>query len=136
MPTSSIWSCPSRTEQESIKQFAFTIFNSIQQVPQLQWNQLIPEANLLMQYDQLSLLEAVNREEMEFRYVFIKKEGTTIGVAYFQLVRFTGNNLLNYFPEAPASGVKKVLFNVAKTLSEPLIKIRSCFSSGLFCKRC
>ena len=59
---------------------------------------------------------------MQFRYVFVKKNDVTVGVVYFQIVRFIGADLLNYFPDEPAAGFKKYLYRVAKFISEPLIR--------------
>ena len=76
-----------------------------------------------MQYDELRLVQLTQQEKMQFRYVFIKRQDITVGVVYFQIVRFTGNDLLNYFPEEPAAPFKKLAFKAAKAVSVPLIKM-------------
>ncbi len=120
MPSPSICSCPTRAEQESIKQFTFSVFSSIEQTTGLSWNQFIPEANRLMQCDQLQMLEKVHRNKLEFRYIFIKKGDCTVGIAYFQMVAFNAERLMNYFPEEPAGGIKKYMYRLSKAISEPL----------------
>ena len=122
MPSPSVCSCPSRAEKECIKQFDLTIYPDIAQVEETKWNQLIPEANRLMYYDQLRMLQTTHSRELEFRYVFIQRAGATVGVAYFQMVPFNTERLMNYFPDEPAAGGKKVLYRLAKAISEPLIR--------------
>jgi hypothetical protein len=114
--------CAAAAENETIKDFSFILFDRIDKVSELQWNKHIPEPNKLMQYDELKLIEATQPGKMEFRYVFIKKQDITVGVIYFQIVRFTGNDLLNYFPAEPAEMFKKYAWKIARSVSEPLIK--------------
>ena len=76
-----------------------------------------------MQYDELKLIESTQKGKMQFRYVFVKKQDITVGVIYFQVVRFTGSDLLNYFPEEPTETLKKLAYKTARGLSEPLIKM-------------
>ena len=114
--------CPAAAENESIKDFSFTLLDTINAVPELQWNKHIPEANRLMQYEELKLIQTTQQDKMQFRYVFVKKQDITVGVIYFQLVRFTGNDLLNYFPEEPKETFKKYAYKTVRGLSEPLIK--------------
>ncbi|MDB5283130.1 MAG: hypothetical protein JWO06_2205, partial [Bacteroidota bacterium] len=114
-------SCPAGAECKTIKDFSFNILDSIEAVSAQQWNQRIPETNVLMQHEQLQLIEATQKGKMQFRYVFVKKDEINVGVVYFQLVRFIGADLLNYFPEEPA-GAKKYLYRTAKAISEPLVR--------------
>ena len=60
---------------------------------------------------------------MQFRYVFVKKLDITVGVIYFQVVRFTGKDLLNYLPEEPTVPLKKLAYKIATGISIPLIKM-------------
>jgi len=74
-----------------------------------------------MQFEELKLIEATQMGKMGFKYVFVKKQGITVGVIYFQVVRFTGRDLLNYFPDEPKDAVKKLLYKIARGISVPLI---------------
>lgn len=114
--------CSATAELETIKNFSFEVFNTIEQLQETYWNNQVPEWNKLMQYEQLLLIENSQRNNMQFRYVFIKESGATVGVAYFQVVHFTGTDLLNYFPDAPEKGIQKYLYNIATAISTPLIK--------------
>jgi hypothetical protein len=114
--------CPAAAENETIKDFSFIISDAIDKVSELQWNKHIPESNKLMQYDELKLIEVTQQGKMQFRYVFIKKQDITVGVIYFQVVRFTGTDLLNYFPAEPVETFKKYAYKIARGISEPLIK--------------
>jgi Acetyltransferase (GNAT) domain len=75
-----------------------------------------------MQFEELQLIETTQKEKMQFRYVFVKKLEITVGVIYFQIVRFTGNDLINYFPEEPVHPVKKYAYKIFRGIAEPLIK--------------
>jgi len=75
-----------------------------------------------MQFEELRLIETTQQGKMQFRYVFVKKQDLTVGVIYFQLVRFTGNDLINYFPEEPVKAIRKYVYKIARGISEPLIK--------------
>jgi predicted N-acyltransferase len=114
--------CSAQAEKDTVKDYSFDIFESIGSVTEFQWNKLIPEPNVLMQYEHLKLIETSQAGKMEFRYVFIKKQHTAIGVAYFQIVRFTGNDLVNYFPNEPAGTFKRYAYRIVRTISEPVIR--------------
>ncbi len=114
--------CPAAAENETIKDFSFILSDTIDKVSELQWNKHVPEPNKLMQYDELKLIEGTQQGKMQFRYVFVKKQDITVGVIYFQIVRFTGNDLVNYFPDEPAGTFNKYAYKIARGLSEPLIK--------------
>ena len=115
--------CPAAAENQTIKEFSFTIADNIDAVNELQWNKHIPELNVLMQYDELKLIESTQKGRMQFKYVFAKKQDITVGVIYFQVVRFAGSDLLNYFPEEPKETIKKLAYKTTRALSEPLIKM-------------
>ena len=122
MNTTLLCSCPAQAEQKTIQDFSFSIHDSIGAVSAQQWNQRIPESNPLMQYEQLELIEASQLGKMQFRYVFVKRKDVIVGVIYFQIVRFMGSDLLNYFPEEPKTGFKKYMYKLALGISTPLIK--------------
>lgn len=52
-----------------------------------------------MRFDYLKMIEESQRNNMGFRYVLLKKSETTIGAIYFQVIKFEGAQLINYFPE-------------------------------------
>ncbi|HWB62896.1 MAG TPA: GNAT family N-acetyltransferase, partial [Chitinophagales bacterium] len=114
--------CPVCTGDKSLDGISFCVYNTADAVAPLQWNQLVPGANKLMQIEQLALVEQCHKGEMDFRYVFVKKKQTNIGVIYFQVVRFTGNDLLNYFPDEPKGGITKRLYKLVRGISENLVK--------------
>jgi hypothetical protein len=51
-----------------------------------------------MRHDYLKMIEQSQHGKMSFRYVQIKKNETTVGAIYFQIVKFEGAQLINYFP--------------------------------------
>ena len=59
MNTSAICFCPASEEVETLKDFSLDIFETIENVSEAQWNKQIPEANFLMQYDELKLIESI-----------------------------------------------------------------------------
>jgi predicted N-acyltransferase len=90
--------CSASAETESIKDVSFSVFDSIESIPELQWNKYVPGTNVLMQHESLKLLQEINSDQMQFRYVLVKKEDVTIGAMYFQVVMFHASQLINYFP--------------------------------------
>jgi hypothetical protein len=113
--------CSGQARCESFKDFSFDIYDSSAHVPEALWNNHIPAANRLMCYDQLAMIEQSQAGKMQFKYAFIKKEDSVIGVAYFQVVRFTADDLRNYFPEEPPGSIKKFAYRISKALTTPLI---------------
>ena len=113
-------SCPASQEVETIKDFSLEVFDTIENLPEMQWNKQIPEANFLMQYDELKLIETTHSGSMQFRYVLAKKEGVTIGAMYFQVVMFHANQLINYFP---ASAETNFAMKGLKVFSEKLLNL-------------
>ncbi len=109
------------TDIESIKEFSYEIFTSINAVNALQWDRHIPPVNKLMQTDYLQLIEASQKGKMEFKYVIVKNENRAVGVAYFQVVPFTGHDLINYYPQIPESGLKKYVLTLGKYITEALL---------------
>jgi predicted N-acyltransferase len=114
-------SCSGQPKCESLKDFSINIYDTITQVPEADWNRHVPAHGRLMYHDQLAMIEESQAGKMEFRYAFIKKDDVTTGIAYFQLVHFTADDLRNYFPEEPKEGVQKYVFRFLKTLSAPLL---------------
>lgn len=132
MTSSILCSCPASQEVETIKDYSLNIFETIENVSEQQWNKQIPEANFLMQYDELKLIETVHSGSMKFRYVLAKKNGITIGAMYFQVVMFHANQLINYFPaSAETNSAMKGLKVFSKKLLN-LINVKLLVSGNVF----
>lgn len=91
--------CPLTNENESIKEFSHAVYSSVADASAQQWDKFVPEGNMLMQSSYLQMLEDTHGRQMQFRYVYVKREDITVGVLYFQIVRFEAAQLMNYFPE-------------------------------------
>ncbi|MES2622380.1 MAG: GNAT family N-acetyltransferase [Bacteroidota bacterium] len=113
-------SCPASQEVETIKDFSLEVFDTIENLSELQWNKQIPEANFLMRYDELKLIETTHAGSMQFRYVLAKRDGVTVGAMYFQVVMFHANQLINYFP---ASAETNFAMKGLKVFSEKLLNL-------------
>jgi predicted N-acyltransferase len=127
--------CPAAAETESIKDFSLQVFDSIENIAEWQWNKHIPEANVLMQHDSLKLLEAINAEQMQFRYVLVKRNDATIGAMYFQVVMFHASQLINYFPAFPESnyvmkGLKAVTEKMLAVMNLKMLVSGNVFMTG------
>jgi hypothetical protein len=70
--------------------FHVDVFNSLDQV-NTDWNDFHFNKPWLST-KQLSALEIASPSDMQFRYVMIRKEGTTVACAYLQIVNFSGKN--------------------------------------------
>ncbi len=57
---------------------------------------------------------------MQFKYVLVKKDETTIGALYFQVVMFHANQLINYFPEVKEG---HLVMGSAKAVTEKLLNL-------------
>ena len=107
--------------------YTLSLIDSIENISTALWNEQIPPANLLMQYDYLKLIEDTQKSNLGFRYVWVKKDKAIQGVIYFQTILFTGADLLNYFPENP-TGWKKFFLPVIKTIFRRILNFQA---SGL-----
>lgn len=112
--------CSASAERETIQDYKPVVFDSIDQLGELQWNKHIPESNVLMQHESLKLVEAVHGGKMDFKYVLVKRNDVTVGAMYFQVVMFHGNQLINYFPEYKEGNW---VMATAKTITEKLLNL-------------
>ena len=127
--------CSARAELDNIKDYSLTVFNTIENLGELQWDKHIPAHNTLMQYDNLKMLERVHAGTMQFRYVLVKHQDITVAAMYFQVVMFHGNQLINYFPEykpgnrvmAAAESITEKLLNLVNV---PLLVSGNVFMTG------
>ena len=114
------YTCSSQAEQLTIQNFSFSVFDNIEQLGQLQWNKHIPVSNVLMQHESLKLIQALHPHNMQFKYVLVKKDDTTIGALYFQVLMFHANQLINYFPEFKEGNL---IMSTTKTATEKLLNL-------------
>jgi hypothetical protein len=68
-------------------------YNSIADVPQAMWQQIVPQEHTFLNYDYLIAFEACCSVNMGFKYVVFRKDGRLAGVATFQTILFDGNNV-------------------------------------------
>lgn len=127
--------CSDETDCKSLQDFTFTTFNTATAVGELQWNQHIPESNVLMHLENLKELENLHGDKMQFHYVFAKKDNVTVGVMYFQVVMFHGNQLINYFPETAKpnflmKGLKAVTGKILNAVNIKLLVSGNVFMTG------
>lgn len=109
--------CPLTAEAETLRDFSFSIYHSVNQLSEFQWNNHIPETNILMRHDYLAMIEKSQAGKMQFRYLLVKRSDITIGCIYFQIVKFEGMQLMNYFPEGDTFFIRQ-----AKTFSRSILK--------------
>ena len=112
------------------------IFNSIQDIDEKKWNDLVPASRFFLSYDYLSTLEKSN-QEMEFRYlVLVDKEMRYLGICYFQIVAFRGEMLYKYVSNAKKL-IKLVLEKTLSLIDSKIIAlgnlIFTCESGVYFC---
>lgn len=117
MNTQAFCYCPVAAEAESIRQYTFSIYQSVSEISSFFWDNHIPAGNLLMKHDYLKLIEETHKETMAFRYVQVKQNNSTVGTIYFQIVNFEGAQLINYFP----SGTSRWL-HFLRNISTALLK--------------
>jgi predicted N-acyltransferase len=125
--------CPLSAESDSIKHFAINIYDSIADIDAFHWNKFIPQSNLLMQSDYLHMLEDVQRNNMRFKYAIVKQENISVGVVYFQIVKFEAAQLINYFPEGNSvalRAMKKVSSGILSAIDATLLVSGNTFMTG------
>lgn len=110
------YACPLTDEMETLKDFSFEVHHSLSEINSYQWDNHIPERNLLMKFDYLQLLEETQRDKMQFRYVQVRRNGATVGTIYLQIVDFRSHQLINYYPSGDS-----FLLNVGRKISEQLL---------------
>lgn len=129
--------CPFSDEADckTLKDFTLTSFSTAEAVGELQWNQHIPESNVLMHLENLKELEKLHADKMRFHYVFAKKDNLTVGVMYFQVVEFHANQLINYFPDITNAnfmmkGLKVITEKVLNAINVRLLVSGNVFMTG------
>ena len=114
--------------------YTFLIKNTTQDISEEVWNEQIPADNRLMQYDYLRLIETTHKDTLGFRYVLVSKDDTVTGAIYFQIIHFSGRDILNYFPDN-LTGWKKYLLWAVQNISGPFIaniKVNMLVSGNIF----
>ncbi len=96
--------CPDNTAAlEQLGNVEVSLYDTISSVPERDWLRFVPEHNSLLKPDYLRLIEQTKQGDMQFIYALVMRDGRLIGVCYFQVVRFRGDNLLPYFPSVTAT---------------------------------
>lgn len=125
--------CPPTVESESVKQFSVQIHDTIAAVDAFHWNKFIPQSNLLMQADYLSMLEETQQGNMRFKYALVKRDNLSVGVIYFQIVKFEAAQLINYFPEGNSftlSSLRKMSSGILSVINATLLVSGNTFMTG------
>lgn len=86
--------------------FRVELFNCIDDINENTWQRFVPGNNPLLQPDYLRFIEQAQQHELQFVYALLKRDDSTVGVAYFQVVTFKGAQLVKYIP-ANLAGVLK-----------------------------
>lgn len=104
--------------------YNFETFNSVAEVPFEQWQRMVPANNLMFQFSYLKHLEENQQGNMRFKYVLVRQNEALMGVAYFQVVQFSGTQLSNYHAESS-------IVNRIKDWVLPLIKVEMLVGANL-----
>jgi|GEM_PF-194565 len=90
---------PASTQAETITLSKFdatvTLHRSISEIGDVDWEALVPEDKIFLHKNYLQALEQEPPENAEFRYCAIRKDNEVIGVAYFQLLELSLEELGN-----------------------------------------
>lgn len=130
MQMATICVCPSGAEIQSFSNIQFSTHATIAGINEYQWNNVVPAGNLLMQTPNLRLLESLHAGTLDFRYVIAKENDTTLGVLYFQVVRFEAAQLLNYFPENKYQWLKGISSSILNRINARLLVSGNVFMTG------
>jgi hypothetical protein len=78
--------------RKSASAFGVSIFDSIHQVPEAEWNKVVPESRDLMRHPYLKAVENSANENQQSRYALIYKNNVPVAAAIFNIVLLTGEN--------------------------------------------
>lgn len=116
-----------------MKQFSVQIHDSVATVDAFHWNKFIPHSNLLMQADYLRMLEETQLGNMRFKYAIVKRDNLSVGVIYFQIVKFEAAQLINYFPEGDTftlASLRKMSSGILSAINATLLVSGNTFMTG------
>jgi predicted N-acyltransferase len=100
-----------------------SLYASITAIAEKDWLRFVPNDNPLLLPSYLKLLEETQQGRMRFIYAVLKEEEVTKGICYFEVVRFTGDNLIAYFPVIePISFINRIKI-VAQKIAKSFIRI-------------
>lgn len=102
------------------------VFNSIDQVPQNIWKDIIREDEMFLGIDYLKGFESSVSDNVAFRYVLFKQNGRHIGVASFQIITFRANNIKN----DDAGLTKRMLAKCIQGMSFRVMMCGNAFMTG------
>ncbi len=92
----------------------FELHDSCKNLPLTEWQNLVPEKNLLHNPGYLELLENSLQNGTKFIYAAVKQNNALIAAAYFQVVTFKGTQLSDYTKNAPP--VARSFYNIILNL--------------------
>jgi hypothetical protein len=69
------------------------------------------------------MLEQTQHDDMQFIYAVVSQGNSPIGLLYFQVVRFTGSNLLAYFPTIASVGIGGYIQRVGVAIGRRLVNL-------------
>ncbi len=84
--------------------YSVALFDTFQTVPKDIWNDIAPWDNIFMQSPYLEIVESKNAGGMDFQYAIMFEENRAVGIGYFQIVDFQGEELKAYVPANTFSG--------------------------------
>ena len=90
--------------------YQISIHPSIIETKISQWEEMADHLPVSMNYDYLGLLEKLHSDQFDVHYVFISKEEKTVGILYFQTVKFKGAYVKNFFRTNENSGLLQRIF--------------------------
>jgi predicted N-acyltransferase len=100
-----------------------SLYTSITAIAEKDWLRFVPNDNPLLLPSYLKLLEETQQGRMRFIYAVLKEEEVTKGICYFEVVRFTGDNLIAYFPVIePISFINRIKI-VAQEIAKRFIRL-------------
>ena len=81
-----------------ISEYKSSVFDSINLVPEKNWNELALGNDLYFQPGYLRVIEDTHEKEMRFKYIVLYKQKQAVAIAYLQLLNFNLGNLKIFTP--------------------------------------
>ncbi|MDX2000912.1 MAG: hypothetical protein SFW35_00640 [Chitinophagales bacterium] len=106
------------------------IYHSIQEISPYVWEQLAPSSKMLLSIDYLKAFENSLSANVEFRYIVFSMNGSPIGFAIFQILRFDGANIGLEEGAENASWSKRMLTKLVNRFSMCILVCGNAFMTG------
>lgn len=124
---------------DSAGDIRFKVYESVHEIPRMEWEELVPESQSCLRYDFLAGIEAGGKADMRFRYVLFYQDQQAVAFAAFQLIRFDVGKIGPYAKKTGASrnlwqrmghGISAIAKEISRRFSVKILVMGNAFLTG------